>query len=189
MKNNKQILTLLLCLLIPIAIAQDAQTLEVRARYAECNALEKRSKVYEFQRLLVGNGLGPWQKTDPKAGDVFSAMKVHVSASRIRSVMVDQGTPSGDWNSVTSYCFRADGTLAFRFQNLHTFYNDSGHAVEAQIRMYFSPNGKSFKTLETTIDLETKKTIKTSYMGMAPPDFLNASAVIKEIGSSLLPFK
>ena len=189
MKNDMRILTLLFCLLIPVAMAQDAKTLEVRARYAECNALEKRSKVYEFQRVLVGNDLGPWQKADSKAVDVYSSMKVHVTASRIRSVMVNQGTPSGDWESVTSYCFRADGTLAFRFQNLHTFYNDSGHAVEAQIRKYFSPNGKNFKTLETTIDLETKKTIKTNYYGMAPPDFLNSSGVIKEIGSGLLPLK
>ena len=189
MKNDMRTLTLLLCLLIPVAIAQDSQTLEVQARYAECNALEKGSKIYEFQQVLVDNDFGPWQKADPKADAVYGFMRVHALGARVRSLMVNQGTPSGDWDSVTSYCFRADGSLAFRFQNLHTFYNDSGHAVEAQIRMYFSPNGKSFKTLETTIDLETKKTIKTDYMGMAPPDFLNSSAVIKEVGSSLLPLK
>ena len=189
MRNEMRTLTLLLCLLIPIAIAQDSQTLEVQARYAECNALEKGSKIYEFQQVLVDNDFGPWQKADLKADAVYGFMRVHALGARVRSLMVNQGTPSGDWDSVTSYCFRADGSLAFRFQNLHTFYNSSGDPIEVQIRSYFSPNGKNFKTRETIINLSTKKNIKTNYMGMAPPDFPSSNSVVKKIGSSLLPLK
>ena len=184
-----RILTLLLCLLIPIAIAQDAQTLEVRARYAECNMLEKRSNVYEFQRVLLGNDLGPWQRADPKAVDVYSAMKVHASKSQIRSVYLEESSASGDWSSTTSYCFRANGTLAFQFRKYRTFSTDAPHAVEVQTRSYFAASGKRFKLLETILDVVTNKAVKASYMPMPETTFPTSSGVVKEIGSGLLPLK
>ena len=185
MRNEMRTLTLLLCLLIPIAIAQDAQTLEVRARYAECNALEKRSKIYEFQQ--VDNG--PWRKFDPKADPVYGFMRVHALASRARSVYLEESSASGDWFSTTTYCFRANGTLAFQFRKYRTFSTDAPHAIEVQTRSYFAASGKRFKMLETILDVVTNKAVKANYMPMPETTFLTASGVVKEIGSSLLPLK
>jgi hypothetical protein len=178
-------------ILVSVGFAQTDPTREVQARYAECNALEKIGKPLEFQRKQEGNDLGPWRKPDPNATDVYEFMRVHVGNNRVRSVRLEASSASSDWSSVTTYCYRSSGTLAFQFQTLRTFlHSQEGTSVlEVELRNYFSPNGKNFKTLEKMMDAESKKTIKTSYMNMRAPNFPTSSSVVKEIGEKLLPAK
>jgi hypothetical protein len=177
--------------LISGTLAQTDPTREVQARYAECNALEKTGKPLEFQRAQEGSDLGPWRKLNSKANDVYELMQVHVSGNRVRSVRLEASSPSGDWSSVTTYCYRSTGTLAFQFQTLRTFlHSQEGTSVlEVELRAYFSPNGKNFKTLEKMMDSDSKKILKTDYMKMPAPSFPTSSSIVKEIGEKLLPTK
>jgi hypothetical protein len=177
--------------LVSGTLAQTDPIREVQARYAECNALEKTGKPLEFQRAQEGNDLGPWRKLDPKTTDVYEYMRVHVNSNRVRSVRLEASSPSGDWSSVTTYCYRSTGTLAFQFQTLRTFlHSQEGTSVlEVELRSYFSPNGKNFKNLEKMMDSDSKKILKTSYMKMPAPSFLTSSSIVKEIGEKLLSAK
>jgi hypothetical protein len=172
-------------------LAQTDPTREVQARYAECNALEKTGKPLEFQRAQEGNDLGAWEKRKPK-DEIYELMRVHLASNRVRSVRLEETSASGDWNSLTTYCFRADGTLAFKFQTLRTFYHDEvpGLSVlEVELRSYFSPNGKNFKNLEKQRNGVSNKPVKTTYMRNGGPDFPTSSSIVKEIGEKLLPAK
>jgi hypothetical protein len=179
-------------ILVSLGFAQTDPTREVQARYAECNAFEKIGNPLEFQRKQEGNDLGPWRKPDPNATDVYEFMRVHLGGNRVRSVRLEETSASGDWNSLTTYCFRANGTLAFKFQTLRTFYHDEvpGLSVlEVELRSYFSPNGKNFKNLEKQRDGVGNKPVSTTYMRSGGPDFPTSQSVVKEIGATLLPAK
>jgi hypothetical protein len=188
-----RIITILFSSLIlaSFGFAQTDPTREVQARYAECNALEKTGKPLEFQRAQEGNDLGAWQKFDPKATDVYEYMRVHLGGNRVRSVRLEASSSSGDWSSVTTYCYRSTGTLAFQFQTLRTFlHSQEGTSVlEVELRSYFSANGKNFKNLEKTMDSKSKQVVKTDYMKMPAPNFPTSSSIVKEIGEKLLPTK
>jgi hypothetical protein len=178
-------------ILVSFGLAQTDPTREVQARYAECNALEKTGKSLEFQRAQKGNDLGAWEKRKPK-DDIYELMRVYLASNRVRSVRLEQSSASGDWSSVTTYCFRASGTLAFKFQTLRTFYHSEVpgmDVLEVELRSYFSPNGKNFKNLEKMMDSKSKKIVKTSYMKMPASSFPTSSSIVKEIGQKLLPAK
>ncbi len=179
-------------ILASVSLAQTDPNREVQARYAECNALEKIGQPLEFERALEGNELGAWRKLVPGATDISEFVRVHLASNRVRSVRLEENSVSGDWNSVTTYCFRADGTLAFKFQTLRTVYHDEvpGLSVfDVELRSYFSPNGKNFKNLEKMRDGVSNKPVKTTYKRNGGPDFPTSSSVIREIGATLLPAK
>ena len=173
-------------------VAQSDATKEVRVRYAECVALEKANtrQRFEFQRRYVQGDLGPWEKRSA-AEEVYEYMVVYVQAGRVRSVGLEQGSPSGDWSSSTSYCFRANGSLAFQYQNLRTFLHSQAgvNVLEVQLRGYFAPDGKNFQTIEKQLDGKSQKPVQTDYMRMPPPSFPNSGAVVKAVGGRLLPAK
>jgi hypothetical protein len=106
-------------------------------------------------------------------------------------VRLEASSPSGDWSSETTYCYRTTGTLAFQFQTLRTFlHSQEGTSVlEVELRNYFSPNGKNFKNLEKMLDSQSKKVVKTDYMKMPAPSFPTSSSIVREIGEKLLPAK
>jgi hypothetical protein len=173
---------------VSVTVAQTDPTREVQARYAECNTLEKIGKPLEFQRAQEGNDLGPWEKRKPK-DDIYELMRVHLASNRVRSVRLEETSASGDWNSLTTYCFRANGSLAFKFQTLRTFYHGEVpdlSVLEVELRSYFSPNGKNFKNLEKMRDATSKKTVNTTYMRSGGPDFPTSQSVVKEVGEKLL---
>jgi hypothetical protein len=118
-------------------------------------------------------------------------MRVHLASNRVRSVRLEASSPSGDWSSVTTYCYRSSGTLAFQFQTLRTFlHSQEGTSVlEVELRNYFSSNGKNFKNLEKMMDSQSKKILKTDYMKMPTPNFPTSQSVVKAIGEKLLPAK
>jgi hypothetical protein len=177
--------------LAPVVLAQTNPTREVQSRYAECNALEKRGKPLELQRAQDRNELGAWQTTEPKE-DVFERMRVHLANNRVRSVRLEQTSASSDWFSVTTYCFRSNGTLAFKFQTLSTVNHDSVPGLDRldiELRSFFSPNGKNFKNLEKMRDAASKKPVKTTYMRSGGPEFPTSGSVIKVVGAGLLPAK
>jgi hypothetical protein len=177
--------------LISGTLAQTDPTREVQARYAECNALEKSGKKFEFQGNRETETHSVWQKFDPNASDFYEFIRVYVASNRVRSVRLEASSPSGDWSSVTTYCYRSTGTLAFQFQTLRTFlHSQEGTSVlEVELRNYFSPNGKNFKNLEKMLDSQSKKVVKTDYMKMPAPSFPTSSSIVKEIGEKLLPAK
>jgi hypothetical protein len=178
-------------ILTSFGFAQTDPTREVQARYADCNALEKIGKPLEFQRAQEGNDLGAWEKRKPK-DDVYELMRVHLASNRVRSVRLEQTSASGDWSSLTTYCFRMNGTLAFKFQTLRTFYHDEvpGLSVlEVELRSYFLPNGKNFKNLEKQRNGVGNKPVKTTYMRSGGPDFPTSQSVVHEVGKKLLPAK
>jgi hypothetical protein len=178
-------------ILISGTLAQTDPTREVQARYADCNALEKIGKPLEFQRAQEGNDLSAWEKRKPR-DDIYELMRVHLASNRVRSVRLEQSSASGDWSSLTTYCFRANGTLAFKFQTLRTFYHSEVpgmDVLEVELRSYFSPNGKNFKNLEKQRNGASNKPVKTTYMRNGGPDFPTSSSIIKEIGEKLLPAK
>jgi hypothetical protein len=179
-------------ILVSFGFAQTDPTREVQARYAECNALEKTGKKFEFQGTRISETHATWQKLNPKTDPVWDLIGVYTSQNRVRSVRLEQSSPSGDWGSVTTYCYRVNGTLAFKFQFLSTFYHDEVpglNVLEVELRSYFSPNGKNFKNLEKMRDATSKKTVNTTYMRSGGPDFPTSSSVVKEIGEKLLPAK
>jgi hypothetical protein len=186
-------LAFLLAIVLPntVALAQPDPTREVQARYAECRALEKIGRPLEFQRAQAGNDLGPWEKRQPR-DDVYELLRVHLGGNRVRSVRLEQSSPSGDWSSLTTYCFRTDGTLAFKFQTLRTFYHDEvpGLTVlEVELRSYVLPNGQKLKNLETMRDGASRKPVETTYMRNGGPDFPTSASVVKAVGAALLPAK
>jgi hypothetical protein len=186
------ITTLFILTLAPVVLAQTNPTREVQARYAECNALEKIGKPLEFQRGQVGDDLGAWEQSKSKEEDIYERMRVHLANNRVRSVRLEQTSASSDWFSVTTYCFRANGTLAFKFQTLRTVNHDNVPGLgrlDVELRSFFSPNGKNFKNLEKMQDALSKKPVKTTYMLSGGPDFPTSSSVIKAVGTKLLPAK
>jgi hypothetical protein len=177
--------------LAPVVLAQTNPTREVQARYAECNALEKVGKPLEFQRAQVGNDLGAWEKSNPKE-NIYERMRVHLASNRVRAVRLEQTSASTDWFSVTTYCFRVDGTLAFKFQTLRTSNHDNVPGLgwlSVELRSFFSPNGKNFKNLEKQRNGVNQKPVKTTYMLSGGPDFPTSSSVIEAVGTKLLPAK
>jgi hypothetical protein len=177
--------------LAPVVMAQTNPTREVQARYAECNALEKIGKPLEFQRAQNGNDLGAWQKTKSE-GDVYERMRVHLASNRVRSVRLKQTSASSDWFSVTTYCFRANGTLAFKFQTLSTVNHDNVPGLgrlDVELRSFFSPNGKNFKNLEKQRNGVSQKPMNIGFMRSGGPDFPTSSSVIKAVGTKLLRAK
>jgi hypothetical protein len=177
--------------LAPVVLAQTNPTREVQARYAECNALEKIGKPLEFQRAQVGNDLGTWEKSKPKE-DIYERMRVHLANNRVRSVRLEQTSAADDWFSVTTYCFRANGTVAFKFQTLSTVNHDNVPGLgrlDVELRSFFAPNGKNFKSLEKMWDALSKKPVKTTYMLSGGPDFPTSNSVVKALGAKLLPAK
>jgi hypothetical protein len=178
-------------MLVSLGFAQTDPTREVQARYAECNTLEKTGKPLEFQRAQEGNDLSAWKKRNPK-DEIDEFMRVYLVSNRVRSVRLEQTSASGDWTSLTTYCFRDSGTLAFKFQTLRTFYHSEvpGLSVlEVELRNYFSPNGKNFKNLEKMRNGVSNKPVQTTYMRSGGPDFPTSSSVVKTIGEKLLPAK
>jgi hypothetical protein len=179
-------------MLVSLRFAQTDSTREVQARYAECNALEKTGKKFEFQGTRISETHATWQKLDPKTDPVWDLMGVYTSQNHVRSVRLEQSSPSGDWGSVTTYCYRANGTLAFKFQFLSTFYHDEVpglNVLEVELRSYFSPNGKNFKNLEKMRNGVSNKPVQTTYMRSGGPDFPTSQSIVKEIGEKLLPAK
>jgi hypothetical protein len=182
------ITTLIILALSPVVLAQTNPTREVQARYSECNALEKIGKPLEFQRAGAG---GAWEQSKPKE-DIYERMRVHLANNHVRFVRLEQTSASSDWFSVTTYCFRANGTLAFKFQTLSTVNHDNVPGLgrlDVELRSFFSPNGKNFKNLEKMRDALSKKPVKTTYMLSGGPDFPTSSSVVKAVGTKLLPAK
>ncbi len=177
--------------LAPVALVQSNPSREVQARYAECNALEKVGKPLEFQRAQMGNDLGAWELSKPKE-DIYERMRVHLASNHVRSVRLEQTSASGDWFSVTTYCFRTNGTLAFKFQTLRTVNHDNVPGLgrlDVELRSFFSPNGKNFKNLEKQRNGVSQKPVKTTFMRSGGPDFPTSSSVIKAVGTKLLRAK
>jgi hypothetical protein len=178
-------------MLLSGTLAQTDPSREVQTRYAECNALEKVGKPLEFQRAQAGNDLGAWEQSKPKQ-DIYERMRVHLASNRVRSVRLEETSASDDWFSVTTYCFRVDGTLAFKFQTLRTVNHDvvpGLSRLDVELRSFFSPNGKNFKNLEKMRDALINKPVKTTYMLSGGPDFPTSSSVIKAVGAELPPAK
>ncbi len=185
------IVTLFMLTLAPVVLAQTNPTREVQARYAECNALEKMSKPLEFQRAGAGSELGAWELSKPKE-NIYERMRVHLASNRVRSVRLEQTSASSDWFSVTTYCFRANGTLAFKFQTLNTINHDNVPGLgrlNVELRSFFSSNGKNFKNLEKQRNGVNQKPLNIGFMRSGGPDFPTSSSVIKALGTKLLRAK
>jgi hypothetical protein len=90
------------------------------------------------------------------------------------------------------YCFRANGTLAFKFQTLRTVNHDNVPGLDrldVELRSFFSPNGKNFKNLEKQRNGVSQKPMNIGFMRSGGPDFPTSSSVIKAVGTKLLRAK
>ena len=174
-----------------VALAADSPAIrEVRARYAECVALEKNTNArkYEFGRLLEGNDLGPWRAYNSLPDSPYEYMIVYVLNGRVRSVGLEQSSPSGDWVSDTSYCFRTDGSLAFQYQVLNTFHSTANPGpLRVETRSYYTPPGRRVSVQERLLNIKTRQPVKAEFLRFNPPTFATSAAVVKVVGRALLP--
>jgi hypothetical protein len=185
-------LAVVLCA-ISVALAADSPAIrEVRARYAECVALEKRPSVrtFEFGRVLQGNdlSLGPWRAYKTLPDSPYEYMIVYVLNGRVRSVGLEQSSPSGDWVSDTSYCYRTDGSLAFQYQVLNTFHSTATPGpLRVETRSYHTPAGRRVSLQERLLNTKTRQAIRAEFLRFNPPAFSTSAAVVKVVGRPLLP--
>jgi hypothetical protein len=183
-------LAVALCAMTVVLAADSPAIREVRARYTECVALEKQpnARKYEFGRLLEGNDLGPWRAYRSLTDSPYEYMIVYVLNGRVRSVGLEQSSPSGDWVSDTSYCYRTDGSLAFQYQVLSTFLSTANPgSLRVETRSYYTPAGRRVSLQERLLNPKTRQPIRAEYSRFNPPAFPNSAAVVKVVGRTLLP--
>lgn len=77
-----------------------------------------------------------------------------------RFVIVDgSDRAAGDWTQHAEYCFRRDGSLAFIFCRISTFYSDIG-ALLVEKRLYFDQTGMRIRETKSLSDLNTGERLK-----------------------------
>lgn len=151
---------------VPLLAASDAAVEEVRARYAECQAIRTASATAKSNAAAVYTdgdySKDPrWVKAAPSGAEVMSELTAFKSDGKIRSATLFQTSPSGDWAQTFDYCYRPDGTLAFILAELRTFRGN----VRVVDRLYYSSTGVQIRKIRKHFNLDTNKPIS----GTPPP--------------------
>jgi len=86
---------------------------------------------------------------------------------------------SGDWALYPEYYFRPDGTLAFMYSELHTFYGN----VCAEDRFYYDPAGRELRRSKRLYDLSSGEPLKSAnFQHQDAPVYKTAKDFIDELG-------
>ena len=152
---------------------------EVREVYAACTALKQRASPSVYVEVELGQDRTRWIREEANDGGspVYSAARVYRDGELTRFAELEESSASGDWAQVTEYCFRADGSLAFLFSTLRTFYG----GVHAETRRYYSPAGKLLLTRRVTLDLKTRQPTKAEFMDRQAELYLTAKKLLARV--------
>ncbi|MEH6727881.1 MAG: hypothetical protein V7703_17155, partial [Hyphomicrobiales bacterium] len=141
------------------AIAETSPTIaEIRERYQVCRQLRADEtglqKYYGVYTDLEKQDRPVWYRQAPTEGTTLSELQLFSDADdRTGFAELMETTPSGDWSKATEYCFRSDGSLAFVFSVLRTFYGN----VRVEYRLYFDKQGKQVREIKRIFDLNSGK--------------------------------
>ena len=162
------------------------EILEVKKTFACCQELRGKADTKGLSLFRVARNAteaGRWQSSGPEGDNevAYSKMTIFVTNKKIHAADLYEKTPSGDWQQTTSYCYRPDGTLAFVWSVLRTFYGN----VSVEDRLYFNRAGKNIRSLQYVSDLVTNKRVNTEdrgFMDRKPHIFPSTQAIIDEVG-------
>ena len=161
--------------------------LEIRKEFSGCQALrgQKSTRRVALRQVAAGpNDKGRWQTAEPNSDETqYANIDIFLVQGKIRVADLTEDTPSGDWQQVTGYCFRTDGSLAFSLSTLSTFHGN----VKVESRLYFDETGKSVRLLRSIFDLKTNKPLAKnarSFMDRNAPVYMTAEKLVEEVGRS-----
>lgn len=156
---------------------------EVRRSYAQCGGIRDRvTPVVLHKEIPRGTEEAPWQRSDRAAPErAQRTMSVFAVNGMVRFALDEVNAVSGDWRQTIEHCFRADGSVAFVFSTLRTFYGN----VAVEDRLYFDPRGKNFHKLRRVSDLGTGKPVKRGkggFMDQKPELFGSSDELLRAVG-------
>jgi hypothetical protein len=168
-----------IAMLLAAEAKEPAGAAEVREIYGACKSLEATVKPIEWVETgaLQNSGKfgGRWIRRGAfDGGDIWTAVDLYFEGDVLRFAVLGETSPSGDWTQGTEYCFRADGSRAFVFSTLKTFYG----SVKAETRKYYDPAGKEIWSRKAKFDLSTGKPTKNEFMDRPPRELRDAKAVL-----------
>lgn len=170
-------------------VAETSPTIaEIRERYQVCRQLRSDEvglqKLYGVYTDLEKQERPVWHQLPPAEGMVLSELKLYApAAGQTTFAELMETAPSGDWSKATEYCFRADGSLAFIFSVLRTFYGN----VRVEYRLYFDRQGKQVREIKRIFDLNSGKRLPDSKSDFAEQEtrlFLSAPELHDELALS-----
>lgn len=170
-----------------IAAEDRPEILEVRRVYQDCRAVRldertKRTRLFGAYTDLSSDAGPVWHRQPPADTDVFDEMQVWRVGGRIRAANLLETTPSGDWSKLSKYCFRPDGSLAFIFSELRTFYGN----VRVEDRLYFDLTGRQIRTLRKAFDMNSEKPVRNpNFQDQETTIFPTARALAIKLGPAL----
>ena len=133
----------------------DPAITEIRESYQICRALRTDKvfmrKMYGVYTDLENQDRAIWSTSPPSQGMVLEEVVLYGPGGSTQFAELLETTPSGDWSKATEYCYRADGSLAFIFSELRTFYGDA----RVEDRLYFDRSGEKIHTIRRIFDLNS----------------------------------
>ncbi len=144
--------------IVPAAASEKSAIEAIRKAYGVCRAAERAAKPSKAFAVYTDDNYSKpprWVKRRPAKAMVVEELAVFRRGKRIRAARLMRTSPSGDWAQYLSYCYRADGTLAFVLAELRSFLGD----VRVVDRLYYGAGGRRLRKTRRVFDLKTKKRI------------------------------
>jgi hypothetical protein len=167
---------------------EEAEVAAIRALYAEVNEAIAAGHAEETVFVAVGEEYRArrWRRVAagaklPAADDAYVFVAtVHRIGGVVRKLRIVTDTPSGDWQNVVEYWFRAGGRPAFRLERHSTFLSalelEGPFVVER--RSYFSDAGRKIRERERAFVKRTGKDVPVREIQHIDTDvFLSAAEV------------
>ena len=142
----------------PTAAIEKSSINAIRKVYSSCVAVERAAKPRKVFAVYTDENYSKaprWVLRRPAKAMVVEELAVYRRGKRIRAAKLMRTSPSGDWAQYLTYCYRADGTLAFVLAELRTFLGD----VRVVDRHYFGADGRQIRKTRRIFDLKTNKPI------------------------------
>lgn len=144
--------------IVPAAASEKSAIEAIRKAYGVCRAAERAAKPSRAFAVYTDENYNKpprWVKRQPAKAMVVEELVVFRRGKRIRAARLMRTSPSGDWAQYLSYCYRADGTLAFVLAELRSFLGD----VRVVDRLYYAADGRRLRKTRRIFDLKTRKRI------------------------------
>lgn len=149
-----------LLLLNVSAFSESKEILKIREIYKNAQDFQKENMdnaIQYFQYLDESEkGVSDWIKLDKNAkneNNLVNVLRIFKNRNRITSILLEEGTPTGDWVHTTEYYFYENQKTAFIFSNLSTFHGNA----KIERRFYFDENFRKIRELKSIYDLQTNK--------------------------------
>lgn len=137
---------------------QPMQAIEVTdANLEKCLQLQKEGQREEWGYLE--DGWHQFDEIDPEK-PVYKSM-YRVLGSDVKTVVIEETSPSKDWYRIDSYCFNEQGVAIEIYSDLRTFYTDRGGVQYIRNWLYSDDGSLKSNTFEL-LSLSKKEKIETT---------------------------